>query len=152
MPGSDLFLQTKREVNLMQRLFPHYQRAYDLSMRLKGASDRSGLLENAVEWLAMESLCCERMAKSFTRTTQCFRSRSVAMASELPAEFLNLRATRHDAVLIRRSVPSRGLAMHPPTPRRLISLSCGPAGHLPTLFQCALSPVEKLAQCMATPM
>src|SRR6478672_9343685 len=102
MPGSDLFLQTKREVNLMQRLFPHYQRAYDLSMRLKGASDRSGLLENAVEWLAMESLCCERMAKSFTRTTQCFRSRSVAMASELPAEFLNLRATRHDAVLIRR--------------------------------------------------
>jgi DNA-binding CsgD family transcriptional regulator len=41
----------KREINLMRRLYPHYQRAYDLAMRLKGASDRSGLLENAVEWL-----------------------------------------------------------------------------------------------------
>lgn len=41
----------KREINLMRRLYPHYQRAYDLTMRLKGASDRSNLLENAVEWL-----------------------------------------------------------------------------------------------------
>jgi hypothetical protein len=41
----------KREINLMRRLFPHYQRAYHLATRLKGASDRSGLLENAVEWL-----------------------------------------------------------------------------------------------------
>jgi len=80
MPGSDLFLQTidavyasgldsarlplaleatsrllgdagaileviEREISLMR------QRAYDLAMRLKGASDRSGSLENAVEWL-----------------------------------------------------------------------------------------------------
>jgi PAS domain-containing protein len=79
-PGSDLFLQTidavyasaldsarlpqaleatsrllgdagaileviEREISLMR------QRAYDLAMRLKGASDRSGSLENAVEWL-----------------------------------------------------------------------------------------------------
>ena len=34
----------EREISLMR------QRAYDLAM-LKGASDRSGLLENAVEWL-----------------------------------------------------------------------------------------------------
>jgi DNA-binding CsgD family transcriptional regulator len=41
----------KREINLMRRLFPHYQRAYHLATRLKGVSDRTGLLENAVEWL-----------------------------------------------------------------------------------------------------
>src|SRR6476619_5116034 len=79
MPGSDLFLQTidavyasgldsarlplaleatsrllgdagaileviEREISLMRQV-------YDLAMRLKGASDRSGSLENAVEWL-----------------------------------------------------------------------------------------------------
>jgi len=41
----------KREINLMRRLYPHYQRAYDLAMRLKVDSDRSSLLENAVELL-----------------------------------------------------------------------------------------------------
>lgn len=41
----------KREINLMRRLRPHYQRAFDLATRLKGVSDRTGLLENAVEWL-----------------------------------------------------------------------------------------------------
>ena len=41
----------EREISLMRRLYPHCQRAYDLAMRLKGASDRSGSLENAVEWL-----------------------------------------------------------------------------------------------------
>ena len=38
----------KREINLMRRLYPHYQRAYDLAMRLKVDSDRSNLLEKAV--------------------------------------------------------------------------------------------------------
>lgn len=42
----------KREIALMQRLVPHYQRAYDVGARLKTVADRSGVLENALDWLA----------------------------------------------------------------------------------------------------
>lgn len=42
----------KREIALMQRLCPHYQRAYDVATRLRTAGDRGGVLENALEWLA----------------------------------------------------------------------------------------------------
>lgn len=42
----------KREIALMQRLCPHYQRAHDVATRLRTAGDRGGVLENALEWLA----------------------------------------------------------------------------------------------------
>ncbi len=92
----------EREISLMR------QRAYDLAMRLKGASDRSGLLENAVEWLAL----LRADGKIVYANDAMLRSHSVAMASELPAAFLISLATKHDAVLNLLSVPSRGLAMH----------------------------------------
>jgi DNA-binding CsgD family transcriptional regulator len=42
----------KREIALMQRLVPHYQRAHDVALRLQTAGDRSGVLENTLDWLA----------------------------------------------------------------------------------------------------
>ena len=41
----------KREIALMQRLCPHYQRAHDVATRLRTAGDRGGVLENALGWL-----------------------------------------------------------------------------------------------------
>ncbi len=41
-----------REVALMQRLFPHYQRAHDMMTRLKVAGDGRNLLENTLDWLS----------------------------------------------------------------------------------------------------
>jgi DNA-binding CsgD family transcriptional regulator len=40
-----------REIALMRRLFPHYQRAHDMMTRLKVAGDHRGLLENTLDWL-----------------------------------------------------------------------------------------------------
>ncbi|HET7167048.1 MAG TPA: LuxR family transcriptional regulator [Pseudolabrys sp.] len=42
----------KREIALMRRLSPHYQRAHDVATRLRTAGARGGVLENALEWLA----------------------------------------------------------------------------------------------------
>jgi len=42
----------KRQIALMGRLYPHYQRAYDVSTRLRTVADRSGVLENTLDWLA----------------------------------------------------------------------------------------------------
>jgi DNA-binding CsgD family transcriptional regulator len=42
----------KREISLMRRLCPHYQRAHDVATRLRTAGDRGGVLENALGWLA----------------------------------------------------------------------------------------------------
>ena len=42
----------KREISLMRRLSPRYQRAHDVATRLRTAGDRGGVLENALEWLA----------------------------------------------------------------------------------------------------
>ena len=110
----------KREINLMRRLYPHYQRAYDLTMRLKGASDRSNLLENAVEWLtdgvgllrADSKIVCPNDAMlSFAQRGDGIRI--VGGIRELAG---------HEArrIFLLRSVPSRGLVMHPPTRSRLI--------------------------------
>lgn len=41
----------KREIALMRRLVPHYQRALDMAARLKNAGDSYGLLENTLDWL-----------------------------------------------------------------------------------------------------
>jgi DNA-binding CsgD family transcriptional regulator/PAS domain-containing protein len=41
-----------REIELMRRVAPHYQRAYDTSTRLRVASDQQSTLENALNWLA----------------------------------------------------------------------------------------------------
>jgi len=42
----------KREIALMLRLAPHYQRAHDVAARLRKSGDRGGVLESALEWLA----------------------------------------------------------------------------------------------------
>ncbi len=42
----------KRQIALMGRLYPHYQRAYDLAARLRTVADRNGVLENTLDWLA----------------------------------------------------------------------------------------------------
>jgi DNA-binding CsgD family transcriptional regulator len=42
----------KREIALMRRLYPHYQRAHDLATRLKIISSDRMVLENALGWLA----------------------------------------------------------------------------------------------------
>jgi len=41
----------KREIELMRRLVPHYQRAQDVATRLNSAGDNRGLLENVLDWL-----------------------------------------------------------------------------------------------------
>jgi DNA-binding CsgD family transcriptional regulator/PAS domain-containing protein len=41
-----------REIALMQRPCPHFQRAHDMRTRLKAAPDREGALENALDLLA----------------------------------------------------------------------------------------------------
>jgi DNA-binding CsgD family transcriptional regulator len=41
----------KREIALMQRLCPHYQRAHDVATRLRTVGERGGVLENALGWL-----------------------------------------------------------------------------------------------------
>ena len=42
----------KREIALMGRLYPHFQRSYDLAKRLKVAERRWTVLENAFDWVA----------------------------------------------------------------------------------------------------
>jgi DNA-binding CsgD family transcriptional regulator len=42
----------KREIGLMQRLCPHFQRAHDMATRLSAAGDSPDLLENTLDWLA----------------------------------------------------------------------------------------------------
>jgi DNA-binding CsgD family transcriptional regulator/PAS domain-containing protein len=42
----------KREIELLQRLFPHFQRAHDMANRLKSAGDSYRILENTLDWLA----------------------------------------------------------------------------------------------------
>ena len=42
---------SKREIALMRRLCPHYQRSYQVAARLKFDGERGGILENALEWL-----------------------------------------------------------------------------------------------------
>ena len=42
----------KREIALMGRLVPHFQRAHDVAIRLGTVGDRRGMLENTLEWLA----------------------------------------------------------------------------------------------------
>jgi DNA-binding CsgD family transcriptional regulator/PAS domain-containing protein len=41
----------KREIGLMQRLCPHFQRAHDMTTRLKVAGETRGLLEDTLDWL-----------------------------------------------------------------------------------------------------
>jgi DNA-binding CsgD family transcriptional regulator/PAS domain-containing protein len=41
-----------REISLLQRLCPHFQRAYDMRTRLKAVRDRENALENALDLLA----------------------------------------------------------------------------------------------------
>lgn len=41
----------QREIALMRRLSPHFQRAYDMRTRLKAADSRKGVLENTLAWL-----------------------------------------------------------------------------------------------------
>ncbi len=41
----------KREIALMHRLCPHYQRAHDMARRLRTAADRGKAFEDAIEWL-----------------------------------------------------------------------------------------------------
>jgi DNA-binding CsgD family transcriptional regulator/PAS domain-containing protein len=41
----------RREIAVMQRLAPHFQRAHDVAKRLKAAHGRQGMLENALDWL-----------------------------------------------------------------------------------------------------
>jgi DNA-binding CsgD family transcriptional regulator len=41
----------QREIDLMQRLCPHFQRAYDMASRLNIAGNHRGALENALDWL-----------------------------------------------------------------------------------------------------
>src|SRR6478672_13051832 len=41
----------KREIALMRRLCPHYQRAQDVATRLRTVGERGGVLENALGWL-----------------------------------------------------------------------------------------------------
>lgn len=41
----------KRAIMLMQRLCPHYRRAYDMARRLKTCTERSKVFEDAIEWL-----------------------------------------------------------------------------------------------------
>lgn len=42
----------KREIELMRRLLPHLQQAYDVSRRLKRAQGESRTFEHALDWLA----------------------------------------------------------------------------------------------------
>jgi DNA-binding CsgD family transcriptional regulator len=42
----------RRDISMMQRLCPHFQRAHDLRTRLKAAGDRNSSLENALDLLA----------------------------------------------------------------------------------------------------
>ncbi len=42
----------RREISLMQRLCPHFQRSHDMNTRLKSADVRNDLLENALDLLA----------------------------------------------------------------------------------------------------
>lgn len=42
----------KDEINLMQRLLPHVQQAFDVARRLNGASDASKSFERAFDWIA----------------------------------------------------------------------------------------------------
>jgi len=42
----------KREIELLQRLSPHFQRAHDMATRLKSAGDSYKILENTLDWLA----------------------------------------------------------------------------------------------------
>lgn len=41
-----------REIAMMQRLYPHFQRSHDMSTRLKSADVRNDLLENALDLLS----------------------------------------------------------------------------------------------------
>jgi DNA-binding CsgD family transcriptional regulator len=41
----------EHEIEIMRCLFPHFQRAYDMTKRLKAASIRHGALENTLDWL-----------------------------------------------------------------------------------------------------
>ena len=41
----------QREIALMRKLLPHFQRAYDTATRLTVANNRNGFLENAFDWL-----------------------------------------------------------------------------------------------------
>src|SRR5215475_5723861 len=41
----------KREIALIHRLCPHYQRACDMGRRLGGVTDRGKVFEDAIEWL-----------------------------------------------------------------------------------------------------
>jgi DNA-binding CsgD family transcriptional regulator len=41
----------KRQIALMRRLLPHYQRAHDVATRLNTAGNSRGLLENTLDWL-----------------------------------------------------------------------------------------------------
>lgn len=43
---------TRREIELMRRLLPHLQQAYDVARRLKHAQTESRTLERALDWLA----------------------------------------------------------------------------------------------------
>jgi DNA-binding CsgD family transcriptional regulator/PAS domain-containing protein len=42
----------KREIELMRRLGPHLQRAYDAATRLKTAGEHRSVLENSLDWLS----------------------------------------------------------------------------------------------------
>jgi DNA-binding CsgD family transcriptional regulator/PAS domain-containing protein len=41
----------EREITLMRRIAPHFQRAFDMNVRLHAASRRRDVLENALDWL-----------------------------------------------------------------------------------------------------
>ena len=41
-----------REIAMMERLVPHLRQTFDVATRLKGGTDKSGALEDALDWLA----------------------------------------------------------------------------------------------------
>jgi len=110
----------KREINLMRRLYPHYQRAYDLTTRLKGASDRSNLLENAVEWLTDGVGLLRADSKIVYANDAMLSFAQRGDGIRIVGGIRELAGHEARRIFLLRSVPSRGLVMHPPTRSRLI--------------------------------
>ena len=82
----------KREITLMRRLCPHYQRAYDMARRLKTCTERSKYLKMRLNGWTTASHCFARTAASYTLTLPCVPSRNPGTAFALPAGFLSSRS------------------------------------------------------------
>ena len=88
----------KREIMLMQRLCPHYQRAYDMARRLKLCTERSKVFEDAIEWLTDGIALLRADGISSTLTPPCVPLHNPVTAFALPAELLNSRKSLHATV------------------------------------------------------